>query len=506
MSTWRYGAVTFMAGAGALATEICASRLLAPYFGSSTIVWANVIGLILIYLAVGYWVGGRIADRWPTPRHLGGILVAAAVCIAALPFAAHPVLDLAVRGFDGLSAGAVVGSFFAALALFSVPVTLLGTVSPYVLRLSLHDLSRAGTVAGRLSSLATLGAIAGTFIPALLSIPAIGTQRTLLASATLVAAAAALLLRRAAVVAVAIGGLIAVPPGAVRATAGVIFERESPYQYVSVVQEPDGSRQLILDDGFTTHSVWRANTVLTGGEWDMFLVLPPLLDTPAPRVLVIGNAAGTQARAFGALYPRAVIDGVEIDPVVTEAGERYMGLHDNPNLHVITDDGRPYLMRTSTHYDLVIVDAYRQPYVPFYLATQEFFSLVRDHLNPGGIVALNAEAVPGDTRLQTAIEGTLASVLPQAWGWQPLRFNELVIGMQSPQPRSRILGRVGGVPAAVRSLVPLFRSGLRPLSPASDPLTDDHAPVEWLTDRAIIEYIAHGGRTLDEQLMPTYPG
>src|SRR5437016_14150826 len=114
---WRLGGVVFAAGAGTLSTEIAASRLLAPYFGNSTVGWANIIGLILVYLSLGYWLGGKLADRRPDPRYLGAIVLAAGLFIAATPFVARPLLDLALRGFDALSVGAVAGSFFAALGL-----------------------------------------------------------------------------------------------------------------------------------------------------------------------------------------------------------------------------------------------------------------------------------------------------------------------------------------------------------------------------------------------------
>src|SRR5437879_10051298 len=136
---WRLGGVVFAAGAGSLATEICASRLLAPYFGNSTVVWANVIGLILVYLSVGYWLGGRVADRHPSPRVLGVILVVASLLVAALPFVAHPFLRLALQGFAAVSVGVVAGSFFATLLLFAVPVSLLGMASPFALRLALPE-------------------------------------------------------------------------------------------------------------------------------------------------------------------------------------------------------------------------------------------------------------------------------------------------------------------------------------------------------------------------------
>ena len=148
LSRLRLSVVVFAAGAATLATEIAASRLLAPYFGSSTIVWANIIGLILLYLSVGYWLGGKVADRRPEPRVLGGMILVAALAIAVTPFVARPILDLALRGLDAVSVGAVVGSFFAALALFAVPVTLLGAVSPFAIRLALDNVGGGGERGG----------------------------------------------------------------------------------------------------------------------------------------------------------------------------------------------------------------------------------------------------------------------------------------------------------------------------------------------------------------------
>ena len=159
----RLGAIVFIAGAATLAVEICASRLLAPFFGNSTVVWANVIGLILVYLSIGYWFGGRIADRIPQPRRARPIVLVAAARVAVIPFVARPFLDATVSQLDTASVGAVVGSFIAALALFAVPVTLLGTVSPFAIRLAVPSVEQAGTVAGRLYGLSTIGAILGTF-------------------------------------------------------------------------------------------------------------------------------------------------------------------------------------------------------------------------------------------------------------------------------------------------------------------------------------------------------
>ena len=501
----RLHAVVFTAGAGTLATEIAASRLLAPYFGSSTIVWANIIGLILVYLSVGYWLGGKLADRRPEPRLLGAIVAIAAVVIAATPFVARPILDLAVAGLDAVAVGAVVGSFFAALALFAVPVTLLGAVSPFAIRLALGDVGEAGTVAGRLYALSTVGSILGTFLSALVAIPLVGTQRTMLASAALLLVAAALLLGlRWQLLTLIVAALAFVPAGTIKATPGLVHEGESSYQYIQVVERDDGSRVLRLNEGVAVHSLWRRDSVLTGGVWDTFLLLPPLVGRPVERMLVIGNAGGTIARAYGELYPDVRIDGVEIDPEVSDAGRRYLGLEDNERLRVIDADGRPYLELTDRRYDVVVVDAYHQPYIPFYLATKEFFSLARERLSPGGILALNVAAVPGDDRLSRAIGSTLLAAFPQAWRWKPLRFNELVLAFDRPIARSELLDDATRVPGPVAPLVSLFRRGVEEVRAVERPLTDDRAPVEWLTDRMIMDFVARGGE-LDEGGLPTAP-
>jgi spermidine synthase len=498
-----YGLV-FAAGTGAMATEISAARLLAPYYGSSTAVWANIIGLVLASLSLGYWLGGRLADRRPSRRLLGLLVLTAAAGTAATPFVARPFLDLVVRGVDSASAGVVVGSFFGSLVLFAPTVILLGMVTPFAIRLGIDDVRSAGTAAGRIFALSTAGSLVGTFLPALVTIPLVGTQRTMIGAAVVIAGGASLLLGlRWAAAGGALAALLAIPPGAVKATPGLIFEEESPYQYIQVV-ERNGTRFLYLNEGIAKHSIWRSDTVLTGGEWDMFLAVPPLLGRPARRIAILGNAGGTTARAFGVFYPRAEIDGVELDPDVTEVGRRFFGLADNPRLRVHTADARPFLRSTGERYDLIFVDAYRQPYVPFYLATQEFFRLARVHLRPGGAIALNVATVPGDERLAEGIAGTLATEFPQVVTWQALRFNQLVVGLAGAVPRAVLARRLAHGPGRLASLTGLLARQMRPAVAAARPWTDDRAPVEWITDRMIVRYAAEDGG-LDERLLPTAP-
>lgn len=492
------------AGAGSTATEIGASRLLAPYFGSSTVVWANVIGLVLAALSLGYWLGGRLADRRPRPRLLGVVVVGAGALVAIVPFAAQPLLDVTVHGLDRISAGAVVGSFLASLLLFAPPVVLLGMAAPFAVRLGVADVAGAGAVAGRLYALSTLGSIAGVFVPALVAIPLVGTQRTLVGTGAVVALGGALQLRSRWLLApAALAAVLAVPTGVVKATPGLLYEAESPYQYVQVVQN-GSERDLYLNEGIVKHSVWRPHTVLTGDEWDMFLAVPPLLGRPLGRVAILGNAGGTTARSLARLYPGARIDGVELDPAVTEAARRFMGLGSIPGLHVVTADARPFLRRTTHRYDLIVVDAYRQPYVPFYLATQEFFRLARSRLRPGGILALNVATVPGDHRLADDVAGTLRTVFPQVLAWQALQLNQLVLGIDRPRSAAALHAAVPRTPARVRSLTRLLAAHARPVAASATPWTDDRAPVEWVTDRMILDFEVKGD-TRNEALLPTAP-
>src|SRR5580765_816456 len=335
------GLTVFLAGVASLATEIAASRLVAPYFGSSDVVWANVIGLMLAFLALGYWLGGRAADARPEPELLGQILLAASLLLAATPFVARPLLHRALDGFDSLSIGVVAGSFIGVLALFILPVTLNGAVAPFAVRLALTNVEEAGRVAGRLYALSTVGSILGTFLAALVAIPLLGTRRTLFVTAGLLALAAVPLARRRALaLAASLAVVAALAPGGIKRSAGVIWEADSQYQYVRVLQYGDGSRALELNEGIAQQSVWYPHSVLTGGYWDLFLVLPKLLDRPPRTMLVIGDAGGTIPRAYGRFYPGVQIDGVELDPKVSEAGRRYFGLDAIRRLRTITADGR----------------------------------------------------------------------------------------------------------------------------------------------------------------------
>ncbi len=485
--------IVFVAGAATMSTEMSASRLLAPFFGASILIWANIIGLILIYLSAGYFWGGRLADRHPNVRYMARLMLGAAAAIALTPFVALPLLSAAVSAFAQASVGAFLGSFFATMALFSIPVTLLGMASPFAVRLGVSTVERAGEVAGRMYALSTAGSILGTFLPVAVLIPQIGTRRTMLATAAVLALVATPALgRRYVVVPVTIAAVALIPPGLVKPGSRIVYEGESAYQFIQVQRIAGGGRVLHLNEGWADHSVWYPDRVLTGGYWDQFLLAPVLHGSPLRNLAMIGYAGGTVGRAYGAFWPDTNVQGIELDGAVTAVGKRYFGLASNPRVSVATADGRTYLETHDTRYDAVFLDAFRQPYIPFYLTTQEFWSLVEQRLAPGGMVMANVGRIPGDDRLPDAIAGTMATRFAVVYRWPVGSFNEIVAGFTTPLDAARFAARLRTAPAGLRGVAGTVQ-GVRRVPPSSDPLTDDRAPVEWMTDQMIVRYAAANG-------------
>ena len=485
--------LVFVVGSASLGAEIAGARVRAPFVGASTIVWANTIGVVLVALSIGYWLGGRVADRHPHLRGLCLLVMAAAVLVAAIPFVAQPFLDVSVDALDEISAGAFVGSLIGVLFLIAVPVILLGSVAPYAIRLSIPDVEHAGSVSGRLYAVSTAGSLIGTWLSALLLIPLIGTQRTFLAFAVAIAlVAAAGLSWRFVVVPAALAAVIALPVGTVKGSdrGEVIYEADTEYQYVRVVEEPDGDRLLELNEGQAVHSLYRPGTYLTGDVWDGYLTYPfAALDGPPGRVAILGNAAGTTARAYGHYFPDASVDGVEIDGELTEIGERYFDL-DNPNLATYHEDARPWLRRSDGGYDVIMVDAYRQPYIPFYLATREFFELVHDRLEPGGVVIVNAGHPEGNDDLEKVLGRTMSEVFPTVIRDPIEPTNTLLLASEAPATARHLRETAGVLPRELANLAAQQAVRIGPRLPGGSVYTDDRAPVEWLIDRSILGYAA----------------
>jgi predicted membrane-bound spermidine synthase len=502
--------LVFVGGMTSLALEVSAPRLLAPFFGTTLIVWSIVIGMFLIYLSTGYFIGGRLADRYPTPRVLCGLTAAAAVAIGLIPFIGQPVLEWSVRGLSEVNVSIVATSFIAVLLLFSVPIVLLGLVSPYAVRLSVEAVDRSGRSAGSLYALSTVGSILGTFLPVLVFIPNWGVRRTLLAFAIALLAASLWGLRPPVRLVGGVSGALLLLPvllpqvvslGPLKPQPGLIFDQESLYNYIQVVQQPGGTRELVLNEGQAIHSIYRPDRVLTGWYWDYFLAAPYFNAGSAAghahRVAIIGLAGGTIARQFTAVYGAVPIDGVELDPAIVAVGRRYFGMTE-PNLRVYVADGRPFMRTTTATYDVVAVDAFQQPYIPFQLTTVEFFREVRAHLSPTGVVCMNAGHTRTDYRLIQALVNTLSQVFPSVYTFNvPGTFNTEIMATMRPTNLATFRANLAGVPPA--SLLGTVAQEVLPVArvahahPGGLVFTDDRAPVEQVIDQLLLDYVQQGG-------------
>ena len=356
---------------------------MAPFFGASTIVWANTIGVVLLALSVGYWLGGRLADRHPHLRGLCLLVLIAAGLLALVPIVARPFLDLSVDAFDSISVGAFAGSLFGVLALVAVPVLLLGAVAPWALRLELADVRSAGETAGRLYAISTVGSLLGTFTSSLLLIPLAGTQRTFLIFAVALAAVAALGLgRRFALAPLAIAALLLVPVGTTKAAERRRARGRRARDGVPVrARRPEPPTARARSSSTRARRSTRSTGPDTVPDRQLLGRVPGRAVRGARPPAALAGRARRRRRARWPAPTAATsrdthVDAVEIDGELTELGKRWFGLRDRPGLRFFTEDARPFLRRSDRRYDAIFVDAYRQPYIPFYLSTREFFALV----------------------------------------------------------------------------------------------------------------------------------
>lgn len=501
----------FASGMTTLALELSASRLLGNAFGTSNVVWASIIGLIMIYLAVGYAVGGRWADRSPYYRTLFGILAWGAFTSGLVPLVSGPVLRFASDAFDALNVGVLAGSFVAVLALFTIPVTLLGMVSPFAIRLAISDTQQAGGIAGRIYAISTLGSFLGSFLPVLLFIPLLGTRWTFVVFGAFLGMTAVVGLWRSdgwraalryawmPLLLLILAALVSASP--IKASQGQIFETESPYNYIQV-QEINGYRILRLNEGQGQHSMWHPTEYDFHGPWEQFIAAPFFNPNFTPqdvkRMAIVGLAAGTSARQATLVFGDIPIDGYEIDPEIIRVGQEYFGMTES-NLHAIAEDGRIGLRRSRERYTLIVIDAYRPPYIPPHLTTQEFFQLAYDRLDENGALALNVGRAPNDRRLIDGLVGTIRSVFPSVYVMDvPGSFNSVIYATRRQTSIDNLYANFMDV-VAHPEYHPLLRASLERvvanLQPTPDSqvvYTDDHAPIEWITNNMVLSYVFFG--------------
>ena len=512
MSSRYLSFAVFSAGMTTLAVELTASRLLGNVFGTSNLVWASIIGLILIYLTVGYFIGGRWADRSPRFSTFYVIILWGAFTAGAAALVARPVLRAAADAFDQLALAVLAGSFVSVLVLFIIPVTLLGTVSPFAIRLALSDKQHAGRVSGRLYAISTLGSFIGTFLPVLVFIPLVGSTFTFLIFSGFLMAVALVGLGlsegwRSAFRWLWVPLLLAVlasiwAGGAFKASTGQIYETESAYNYIQVL-ELNGTRYLRLNEGQGVHSVYNLDELDFHGTWEQFLAAPFFNASYSiddiERIAVIGLAAGTSARQATAVFGDIPIDGYELDPKIVEVGREYFGMN-MPNLNVIEQDGRWGLEHSDQIYDLIEIDAYRPPYIPPHLTTLEFFQLCRDHLTEDGVLAMNVGRTPEDRSLIDALVVTLKRIFPSVHVMDvPNSFNSIVYATVQPtsfdnlQANFDLLADEEGVHPLLLASIQRALDNRRGTPTEGNLLTDERAPVEWIVNKMVLNFLSSEG-------------
>ncbi|GCE49721.1 spermidine synthase [Thermosporothrix hazakensis] len=492
--------LVFIGGLNSLAIEMCAQRLLGAYFGSSLYIWAVLIGLILIYLTVGYYIGGKLADRYPSEKALCLSTAISALFITLIPFVSQSVLSWSIDAIAHISVGAFLGSLLGTVLLFAVPVILLGLVSPFAIRLVTQELDRSGRISGSLYAISTAGSILGAFLPVLWMIPTFGVRRSLLILGALLFLASLWGLRpywRFAVVIPLIA--VVLPLGPLKEIPNLIYYQESYYNYIQVTKEADGSHRLILNEGQAIHSIYYPDLKqqpLTGWYWDYFLAAPYFNKGFKPeqlkRVAIVGLAGGTIAKQITQVYGPVAIDGIEIDPAIVEVGRKYFDMNEK-NLTVYEQDGRAFFSTTQAKYDLVVIDAFQQPYIPFQLTTKEFFEEIKAHLTPTGVVAINTGHTETDYRLVQAFVNTMSTVYPSVHTFDvPNTINTEV--MATMQPTSSDTFRVNMAQFDRSTTMGIVASEMLPAMKERAPdgglvFTDDRAPIEQITDQLLLNYI-----------------
>lgn len=506
LGTWLV--LSFVSGAAVMNGEIAAGRLLAPYLGTNTSTWAMLIGTVLGSLTIGNLLGGAISKRGTAPLWVVRLLALSSLLLSAVPRVLPAAFDAQLDHLRlGNLASLAFGAAIAAIAI-AAPMVTLGALSPLLLHSAASVLGRSptelGSIAGRVNAAGTVGSLVGTFAAGIVLLPWLGTRATFDVAAVALAISAILFglhagirreTRLAMVVAIIALGLAMLPQRSSVLRRGHLVEAfETRFQHVAIVEKND-EIQIRVNEGFAVQSFVRKDKALPIRDvWSYYAIAPSFGQIPSPRrVLLLGLGGGTAAEIYRRLYPEARVVGVELDAGLVDAGRRHFGL-DLANVDVVIEDARTFVeaewRRASGTYDVIILDAFQFPYIPFQLATSEFFAHTRQCLAPGGVLMVNAGRYREERGVVFALARTLSSVFPHIQAADaPTPSNTLLVAADhAPSTAVGIDGLV--VSAETRGVLRQIAAQNKAMQqatwPANTPLlTDDHAPVEWLTDRIV---------------------
>lgn len=476
--------LAFFSGMCIMAVELSASRLMAPFFGTSTFVWTNIIGIIMVALSIGYLVGGKLADRKPRLEVLLKLLLVACAFLITIPFLSPFVIRGIVSIMKQLNSSFTFiffGSLAAITLLFSPPILLMGMTGPFLIKVIASD-GEVGNSAGRIFGISTIGSIVGTFLPILVFIPTFGTARTILFFALLLlgVTAAGFSSKRYAALSLLTIVLLASPFPAARKQPGLIYATESAYEYIEVLDNGP-FRYLVYNNIAGFQTVARKDSPVTGYYFDYYALLPYLAGRPTGNLCLIGLGGGIIADQIHYFHSGMSVDAVEIDPKVISIAKDYFSLTDKTRVY--NQDGRIFLTLSSTKYDIIIIDAFTQQiYIPFHLTTENFFRQAKQNLNVNGLVAINLASFSDDSKLLRSVTNTLLASFKYVYRIKiPATKNSVIIASDSDLDFRKLSSAFGTELSAIADYS--MRTVRRvDFDSRVAVLTDDKAPIEHMVD------------------------
>jgi len=495
----------FFAGMSVMAVELGASRLLAPYFSSSQIVWTIIIGTIMIAMALGNVYGGKKADKNPDPDKLYLRLLVAAVWIALIPVVGkYVILGVSALLVFSVSSGFLIwAAFVACFVIFVFPLFLLGTVTPSLVKYTVESLDESGKVVGKLGAANTIGSIIGTFLPTFVTIPAVGTSLTFIifASILFLLSAVYFITKKAKLIRTGVTAAVLVLCfvfGSSNSFAfwenDLVYEGESVYNYLQV-KEDDRKIALSTNVLFGVQSVYMKNDTLTGMYYDYAMLAPYMSGVYQKEnadVLILGMGTGTYATQCSLYFDNINVEGVEIDEKIIDLSREYFALSDD--IPVTAYDGRAYLEAVDKKYDVIMVDAYQDITIPFQMSSVEFFTSVRDHLKEGGVMVVNLNMRGGaEGNINQYLSDTIASVFPCVYTVDVASStNRELFASENGDILSVMADNVDAERnAQLKNMMYKVASGLSAYEAGDYIMTDDKAPVELLGMSVIDELITN---------------
>lgn len=499
----------FFAGMSVMAVELGASRLLAPYFSSSQIVWTIIIGTIMIAMALGNLYGGKKADKDPNPDKLYGRILIAAIWIAAIPVVGKYII-LGISGVLILAVNSnflIIAAFIACMIIFVFPLFLLGTVTPSLVKFSVDSLDDSGSVVGKLNAFNTIGSIIGTFVPTFISIPAVGTSITFLIFAGILLilciiyfVSSKINFKEAKKVPVSIVLFIVCCILGHNGSfafwqTDLTFEGESIYNYLQVYEN---SQEVVLSTNvlFGVQSVYLKDKGMTGMYYDYAMAAPYMsgvIEKDNLDVLILGNGSGTFATQCKRYFDNCNIEGVEIDQKITDLAVEYFDLP--KDVPVTTYDGRAYLNAIDRKYDVIMVDAYQDITIPFQMSSIEFFTLVKDHLKDDGVMVVNMNMRgQSEGNINQYLADTISHAFSEIYTVEVSgSTNRELFASNNPEMLSvfeeNINLGLGRCEEELELMMARVSLDLEAYEPGEYLMTDDKAPVELLGMRVIDEII-----------------